>query len=73
MEGELVTFYQTLPRRKDPKGADCNLLIIASLCGPGEAASARAEDIIVMNEERVWRIPDTKGSGISSAPALVFP
>ncbi|MEA2602187.1 MAG: hypothetical protein QOF89_3179 [Acidobacteriota bacterium] len=60
MEGELATFYQTLPRMKDPKAADCHLLIMASLCRPGEAASARAEDIIAMNEERVWRIPDTK-------------
>jgi integrase len=57
---ELETFFQTLPRMRDQTAADCHLLILASLCRPSEAASARAEDLLVMNGERVWRIPDTK-------------
>jgi hypothetical protein len=57
---ELMTFFRTLPRMDDPKAADCYLLMLSSLCRPNEAASARAEDIILINGERVWRIPDTK-------------
>jgi integrase len=57
---ELIVFFQTLPLLDDPKAADCYLLMLSSLCRPGEAASARAEDLIVMNGERVWRIADTK-------------
>jgi integrase len=59
-EDELITFFQTLPKMNDPKAADCYLLMLSSLCRPSEAASARAEDLILMNGERVWRIPDTK-------------
>ena len=57
---ELITFFQTLPTMDNPKAADCYLLMLSSLCRPGEAASARAEDLILINGERVWRIPDTK-------------
>src|SRR6185295_6675975 len=57
---ELMTFFQTLPKMDNPKAADCYLLMLSSLCRPGVAASARAEDLIVINGERVWRIPDTK-------------
>jgi integrase len=46
----------------DPKAADCYLLMLSLLCRPSEAASAGAKDIILMNGERVWRIPDTKNS-----------
>lgn len=56
---ELMTFFETLPKMDDPKAADCYLLMLSSLCRPGEAASVRAEDLIVINGERVWRIPDT--------------
>jgi integrase len=59
-DGELGTFFETLPRMTDPTAADCHLLILASLCRPSEAATARAEDLILVNGERVWRIPDTK-------------
>jgi integrase len=59
-DDELGTFFQTLPRMKEANAADCHLLIMAALCRPGEAAAARAEDLILMNGERVWRIPDTK-------------
>jgi integrase len=59
-EEELITFFRTLPLMDDEKAADCYLLMLSSLCRPNEAASARAEDIILMNGERVWRIPDTK-------------
>lgn len=57
---ELMTFFQTLPLMDDPRAADCYLLMLSSLCRPGEAANARAEDLILMNGERAWRIPDTK-------------
>lgn len=57
---ELVTFFETLPKMEDQKAADCYLLILSTLCRPGEAASAKAEDLILINGERVWRIPDTK-------------
>jgi integrase len=59
-DDELKIFFQALPEMKDPVAADCHLLILASMCRPSEAASANAEDVIVMNGERVWKIPDTK-------------
>lgn len=57
---ELMTFFETLPKMDDERAADCYLLMLASLCRPSEAASARAENLILINGERVWRIPDTK-------------
>jgi integrase len=59
-DDELETFFTTLPKMEDQKAADVYMLILASLCRPGEAASAKAEDLILINGERVWRIPDTK-------------
>lgn len=41
---------------EDERAAECNLLMLVSLCRPSEAASARAEDLILIDGERVWRI-----------------
>lgn len=59
-DDELMTLLQALPKMKDSVAADCHLLILASMCRPSEAASASAEDIIFMNGERVWKIPESK-------------
>src|SRR5262245_21366485 len=34
-DGELMTFFQTLPLLDDPRAADCYLLMLSSLCRPG--------------------------------------
>jgi integrase len=59
-DSELQTVLSTLPLLKDQKAADVYTLILASLCRPGEASSIRAEDIINLNGERVWRVADPK-------------
>lgn len=59
-DAELQKLLACLPKLNDQKAADVYTLILAAMCRPGEAASARAEDLIVVNGERVWRLPDTK-------------
>src|SRR4029078_11849759 len=54
-DSEIETLLQALPRMKHQKAADIYLLILASLCRPGEAAAITAEDVITLNRERVWR------------------
>jgi integrase len=45
---------------KNQKAADIYLLILASLCRPGEAAGIEAKDVITLNGERVWRVAEPK-------------
>jgi integrase len=60
-DAELVTTLATFDRLTDRKAADVYLLILASLCRPGEAAYVRAEDLLRLNGERVWRIQAKNG------------
>ncbi|HEV7506785.1 MAG TPA: integrase arm-type DNA-binding domain-containing protein [Thermoanaerobaculia bacterium] len=60
-DAELVATLATFDRLSDRKAADVYMLILASLCRPGEAAYARAEDILRLNGERVWRIQAKNG------------
>ena len=57
---EVETVMAALPRMKDQKAADVYRIILSSLCRPGEAAGIRAEDIISLNGERVWKVADPK-------------
>jgi integrase len=36
------------------------LLILSSLCRPGEAAGIKAEDVITLNGERIWKVAEPK-------------
>jgi hypothetical protein len=47
----MVKVLEALPRMKSQKAADIYLLILASLCRPGEAA---------LNGERVWKVAEPK-------------
>jgi integrase len=57
---EITTLLSALPKLKDQNAADVYMLILASLCRPGEATSIDAKDIVVLNGERVWRVADPK-------------
>jgi integrase len=59
-DSEIETVLDVLPRMRSQKAADIYLLILASLCRPGEAAGIRAEDVITLNRERVWRVAEPK-------------
>jgi len=59
-DSEIEALLQTLPRMKNQKAADVYLLILASLCRPGEAAAIEAEDVITLNGERVWKVAEPK-------------
>jgi len=59
-DSEIETVLEVLPRMKNQKAADIYLLILASLCRPGEAAGIEAEDVITLNGERVWRVAEPK-------------
>jgi integrase len=59
-DSELEILLATLPRMKSQMAADVYLLILASLCRPGEAAAIEAEDVISLNGERVWRVAEPK-------------
>jgi len=57
---EIASVFAALPRMKEQKAADVYTLILASMCRPGEAAGIRAEDIVQLNGERVWRVAEPK-------------
>ena len=59
-DSEIETLLPTLPRIKNQKAADVYLLILASLCRPGEAAAIEAADVITLNGERVWKVAEPK-------------
>jgi integrase len=59
-DSEIEAVLEALPRMKSEKGADVYLLILSSLCRPGEAAGIKAEDVITLNRERVWKVADPK-------------
>ena len=59
-DSEIRTVLELLPRLKDQRAADVYRLILASMCRPGEAAGLRAEDVITLNGEKVWRVDDPK-------------
>jgi integrase len=59
-DSEIDRVLEVLPRMKNQKAADIYLLILASLCRPGEAAGIKAEDVITMNGERVWKVAEPK-------------
>ncbi|MFL6203501.1 MAG: tyrosine-type recombinase/integrase [Thermoanaerobaculia bacterium] len=55
-DDELQILLPALERLTDSKARDVYHLILASGCRPGEAAGVRAEDIITIGGERVWRV-----------------
>ena len=55
-DDELKILLPALERLSDSKARDVYQLILASACRPGEAAGVRAEDIITIGGERVWRV-----------------
>lgn len=59
-DSEIETVLEVLPRMKNQKAADVYALILASMCRPGEAAAIRAEDVITLNGERVWKVASPK-------------
>src|SRR6202140_255254 len=59
-DSEIEPVLQALPRMRNQKAADIYLLILASLCRPGEAAAIRAEAVITLNGERVWKVAEPK-------------
>jgi integrase len=60
IDSEIGKVLEALPRMKNQKAADIYLLILASLCRPGEAAGIKAEDVITLNGERVWKVAEPK-------------
>jgi len=60
-DDELTTCFATFRGLGDPRAADVYRLILYSMCRPGEAAYVRAEDVLVSNGERVWRIRAKNG------------
>ncbi|HEX9941611.1 MAG TPA: tyrosine-type recombinase/integrase [Thermoanaerobaculia bacterium] len=59
-DSEISIVFAALPKLKDQKAVDVYTLILASMCRPGEAAGIRAEDVIQLNGERVWKVADPK-------------
>jgi integrase len=59
-DSEIATVMGILPGMKDQKAADVYVLILASMCRPGEAAGIRAEDVIALNGERTWKVASPK-------------
>ena len=55
-DDELQILLPALERLSDSKARDVYNLILACACRPGEAAGVRAEDIISLGGERVWRV-----------------
>jgi hypothetical protein len=64
-DSEIDRVLEVLPRMKNQKAADIYLLILASLCRPGEAAGIKAEDVITLNGERVWKVAEPKNGVLS--------
>jgi integrase len=60
-DGELTAAFSAFEELSDRKAADVYRLILYSLCRPGEAAYVCAEDILVSNGERVWRMYGKNG------------
>jgi integrase len=61
-DSEIRTLFEALPRMKDQKAADVYALILTSMCRPGEAAGLKAEDVITLNGESVWKVDDPKNA-----------
>ncbi|MEA2603385.1 MAG: hypothetical protein QOF89_4377 [Acidobacteriota bacterium] len=59
-DSEIETVMEILPGMKDQRAADVYALILTSMCRPGEAAGMRAEDVITLNGERVWKVASPK-------------
>jgi hypothetical protein len=59
-DSEIETILQALPGMKSQKAADVYLLILASLCRPGEAAAIEAEDVITLNGSGSGRWPSPR-------------
>jgi integrase len=59
-DSEIAKVLEALPRMKNQKAADLYLLILASLCRPGEAAGIKSEDVITLNGERIWKVAEPK-------------
>jgi integrase len=58
---ELSATLAAIGALTDRKAADVYTLILHSMCRPGEAAFAKAEDILDFNAERVWRFRGKNG------------
>jgi len=60
-DGELTAAFLACEELSDRKAADVYRLILYSLCRPGEAAYVCAEDLLISNGERVWRMYGKNG------------
>jgi integrase len=60
-DGELTTALLACDELSNRKAADVYRLILYSMCRPGEAAYVCAEDLLMSNGERVWRIYGKNG------------
>lgn len=60
-DDELTVAFSAFDALSDRKAADVYRLILYSMCRPGEAAYICAEDILVSNGERVWRMYGKNG------------
>jgi integrase len=60
-DAELTTALAAIDALSDRKAADVYTLILHSMCRPGEAAFAEAEDILSSNGEPVWRFRGKNG------------
>jgi len=52
-DSEVAAVFAALPKLKDQRAADVYTLILASMRRPGEAAGIQAEDVVLLNGERV--------------------
>ena len=60
-DGELTAAFLACEELSNRKAADVYRLILYSLCRPGEAAYVCAEDLLISNGERVWRMYGKNG------------
>jgi integrase len=60
-DGELTAALSACAELTDRKAADVYRLILYSMCRPGEAAYVCAEDLLISNGERVWRMYGKNG------------
>ena len=60
-DDELTVAFAAFEELSDRKAADVYRLILYSMCRPGEAAYICAEDLLMSNGERVWRMYGKNG------------
>lgn len=60
-DAELTAAFSAFDELADRKAADVYRLILYSMCRPGEASYICAEDLLMSNGERVWRMYGKNG------------